>query len=281
MERIKNKLWRRSQSQSNTDSMDTSSRVNPEDFYLNLSLNPTSNSPSMSSLSGNQQGPSTSTGNPNSVTQSDAETLTQELSLVAEQNRSLEEAVQTLTAQLTSLQESQSALISKSEDLTQSLELERKRFLWQKVFYEKKILDLALGKISYTNDASAVDSKAVLESISNSFYHETIMELAVEQENQKSQIAEIKSSFEEEVKRLTQKHEADIYELVESNHEQVKLLVQTHEELIKDLLTGCEGIFDEMKLEYLRDSELNKELKTKSGLKIWDQFMGEMKVNYI
>lgn len=56
----------------------------------------------------------------------------------------------------------------------------------------------------------------------------------------------------------------------------VQQLTQGQEELIRDLLSGCEqGLFKEMREEYLIASERNVELKTTNGNKIWVQFSSE------
>ncbi|XP_035706588.1 uncharacterized protein LOC110848772 isoform X2 [Folsomia candida] len=151
---------------------------------------------------------------------------------------------------------------------------ERRRVEWQKRFYEKKIVDVAMGVFSSSdNDHGRCDPDHLLASLSHDFYKETILELVAEQERKDGQIQDMKSSFEEEIKRLQTRQEADLADTVEAHFLQVQQLTQGQEELIRDLLSGCEqGLFKEMREEYLIASERNVELKTTNGNKIWVQF---------
>jgi hypothetical protein len=290
MERLRTKLWkRRSQPDDSINEMETDEvtdsvpeepipQPNPSSILSFIPYAPSFLSRSQSSE------PIASTSNAteeSNMILNLSTALTEKVDLLTVENLHLQQSIIELSEELESLKESQASLISKSEDLSQSLSLERKRFLWQKNFYEKKILDLALACSSNPSTNGHVvgqDLQAVKEIFNNheSFYHETILELVAEQENKESQLVEVKAAFEQEIKRLTETHEATVAELIESNHEQVKELIQSHEDLVKDLLTGCEGLFDEMKVEYLRDAETNTDLKAKSGIKIWEQFQSKM-----
>jgi len=123
------------------------------------------------------------------------------------------------------------------------------------------------------NGGCGLDSNALLASISQDFYQQTICELVAEAETKDGEINQLKNSFQIEIQALKLRQEAQLAEFLEQNCAQVAELTLGQEELIRDLLSGCEaGLFKEMKEEYLVDAENNVELQTTNGNRIWVQF---------
>jgi len=212
---------------------------------------------------------------PTSATEeNEQDMLTSQIILATEENARLQEKVKELTGQLDDLQETHLAVQSRSEDLDQKLQLERRRFYWQKNFYEKKIVELALGLPSVNGPSSSrnnVDPEALLAALSNSFYHETILDLVTEQEKKDGELKDIKNLYQEKIRKLEEHHENVVAELVDTNL--LQQLMRAHEELVHDLLSGCEdGLFKEMKEEYLVECQTNVALKTTKGNTIWLKF---------
>jgi hypothetical protein len=77
---------------------------------------------------------------------------------------------------------------------------------------------MALG---LSNNGSVVDPQAIINSLSDSFYHETIFELVTEQENKEGKIKELENTFKEEIRKLKEQHAESVSEIAESNLLQV------------------------------------------------------------
>lgn len=196
-------------------------------------------------------------------------------------------------------------LQSKCDDLQKSLELEKRRSKWQQRFYEQRIQQLTGLTTRSTIDRSTVEpvneeSESVLEmsidgdendsgtirrlrkyqSIENllecnSFYEETIKALVQVQESQGQELNNLKTFYDDKLKALSLEHEVEVTEILESSNFEVQKLIRENEGLIRDLLTGCEGLFDQLKNEYTEEARTNTELKTSSGENIIAQFKGK------
>lgn len=189
-------------------------------------------------------------------------------------------------------------LKSKCDDLEKSLELEKRRFRWQQKFYEQRIQQLT-GLPSVTSPATPGSSRRRTSSTGenevmmteetrrlkkhqsvedllecNAFYEETIKALVNHQEQQTQDMNQLKKSYEDKLKTLSLEHEAGVTEILECSNYHMQKLTQENEALIRDLLTGCEGLFDELKDEFDEQARSNVELKEASGTNIITQFRG-------
>lgn len=221
---------------------------------------------------------------------------------------SLEETLSGLQSQLERAQEDSLSLRSKCDDLEKSLTLEKRRFRWQQKFYEKRIqqltglpttpvissreatpsehMDMSLDGDDSFAAAAEEDDRGTLRRLRkyqsiedlvecNSFYEETIKALVMVQEDQAKELNELRKFYEEKLKALSMEHEVEVTEILESGNHQVEKLIRDNEALIRDLLTGCEGLFDQLKVEFTEEARSNVELKVVSGSNIIVQFQGK------
>lgn len=76
------------------------------------------------------------------------------------------------------------------------------------------------------NGGSGIDSNALLASISQDFYQQTISELVAEAESKEGEISQLKNSFQNEIQALKLRQEAELAEFCEQNCAQVRYLIE-------------------------------------------------------
>ncbi|CAL8104067.1 unnamed protein product [Orchesella dallaii] len=176
------------------------------------------------------------------------------IEILTAEKLSLEDRLNEITSQLEEKTRENLDLKSRCDELLQLLEfeLEKTRIRWPQQQSISENVEDNLG--------------------GNAFYEDTINSLLIVQEDQNTEIRNLREFYEDELKLLSSESETQVSEIIEDQLHQVEMLIGDNEELVKDLLTGYEDFLKDMKREFTEEASRNTALQRSSGTNILTQF---------